>query len=165
MHTPFLIHKSVLADIDDIMAVYDTARMFMRSCGNMSQWPVGYPSPGTIHADIALGRHFTMRHDGLIAGVFTFAIGHDPTYADIDGQWISDSPYGTIHRLASARLQPGVADACLEFCRSFGLDIRIDTHADNHPMLSWIQTRGFVRCGIIRVADGSPRTAFLLPRI
>ena len=38
--------------------------------------------------------------------------------------------------------------------------LRADTHADNAPMLRLLPALGFVRCGVVRVADGSPRIAF-----
>ena len=38
--------------------------------------------------------------------------------------------------------------------------LRIDTHADNEPMLNAVKRYGFKHCGVIYVADGSPREAF-----
>lgn len=48
----------------------------------------------------------------------------------------------------------------LSFAESFGVDIRIDTHKDNKPMLHLIRKNGFTRCGVIIVDDGTPREAF-----
>ncbi len=31
---------------------------------------------------------------------FAFILGEDPTYQQIDGAWLNDQPYGTIHRIA-----------------------------------------------------------------
>ncbi len=74
-------------------------------------------------------------------------------------------PYETIHRIASAPGAKGLADIALDFCKTKGVNIRIDTHADNVPMLGWIAKHGFKYCGIIRVKDGSPRKAFQLTLI
>lgn len=71
-------------------------------------------------------------------------------------------PYGTIHRIAAAPGGKGTADIALDFCRKAGVNIRIDTHEDNAPMLGWIAKRGFKYCGIIHVEDGTPRRAFQL---
>jgi RimJ/RimL family protein N-acetyltransferase len=95
--------------------------------------------------------------------VFAFIIGEDPTYQKIEGTWLNDRPYGTIHRLASAGITTGVFQQCLDYCLTQINDIRVDTHADNTPMRKSIERAGFKRCGIIYVADGTPRIAYQLP--
>ena len=40
--------------------------------------------------------------------------------------------------------------------------IRIDTHEDNKIMQRAIARQGFSRCGIIHLANGSPRIAYAL---
>ena len=45
---------------------------------------------------------------------------------------------------------------CLEHCES----LRADTHADNKIMQHLLEKNGFTRCGIIHVADGTPRIAY-----
>ncbi|MCM1555837.1 MAG: GNAT family N-acetyltransferase [Bacteroides sp.] len=142
------------------MSVYEAARSFMRKTGNGNQWINGYPSRQLIAADIAAGNSYVVEYDGRMAGVFTFIEGNDPTYDVIEGKWLHDRPYGTIHRIGSAGIVRGVADVCLAFCRSQGVSVRIDTHADNTPMLNWIKKSGFTYCGVIHVEDGSPREAF-----
>lgn len=166
-NTGFIIRRTELADLDEVMAVYGRARQSMREAGNLYQWINGYPSRQQVASDIEAGHSYVLEvseADRRIAGVFTFIIGEDPTYACIEGRWPDRSPYGTIHRIASAGIGKGVADACLDFCRRQGVSIRIDTHADNMPMLNWIAKKGFIYCGIIHVADGSPRKAFQLAR-
>lgn len=156
-------HASV-ADLDAVMAIYDYARQRMAEGGNPSQWVDGYPSREIISADIDAGNSYVIESDGVISGVFTFIVGDDPSYAEIDGAWPDNSPYGTIHRIAAAPGVKGVADTCLDYCLTRGVNIRIDTHSDNLPMLGWIEKRGFLYCGIIRVANGTPRRAFQLTR-
>lgn len=162
-YSGFIIRRTELADLDEVMAVYERARQSMREAGNATQWVNGYPSRQLISSDIEAGHSYVLEeseHDRRIAGVFTFILGEDPTYARIEGRWPDNAPYGTIHRIASAGMVKGVADACLDFCLKRGVAIRIDTHADNIPMLHWIAKRGFTYCGIIHVADGTPRRAF-----
>lgn len=156
------IRHSVLSDIPSIMPVYEAAKAFMRLKGNAAQWTGGYPSTDVIAADIDNGNHYVgIDSDGRIAMVFAFITGPDPTYAVIeDGRWPDDTPYGTIHRIASAGIHPGMLARCVDFCFETAGTIRIDTHADNAPMLSALDRLGFKRCGIIRLADGSPRIAF-----
>lgn len=166
-YSGFIIRRTELSDLDEVMAVYEVARKSMREAGNPGQWVNGYPSRQLILSDIEAGHSYVLEVSELdrrIAGVFTFIIGEDPTYAHIEGRWPDNAPYGTIHRIASAGIVKGVADACLDFCRRQGISIRIDTHERNTPMLNWIAKRGFTYCGIIHVADGTPRRAFQLAR-
>lgn len=153
---------STLEDIGKIMPIYEGAKLFMRSKGNYDQWTGGYPSPEVIAADIANNNHYLgFDHDGNVAVVFTFIIGDDPTYAYIEGgNWPDENPYGTIHRIASAGRYPGMFKQVLNYCFDLIDTIRIDTHADNKPMLDAITCAGFTKAGIIYLADGSPRTAF-----
>lgn len=158
------VRPAAMADVDEMMCIYNYARRRMRQTGNMTQWVNGYPSREAIMRDIADGNSYVIESEGRMSGVFSFIIGADPTYSVIDGCWPDDLPYGTIHRIAAAPGVRGIADRCLEFCRSKGVGIRIDTHADNAPMLGWIKSRGFVYCGVIYIADGTPRVAFAIPR-
>lgn len=158
------IFPSRNADIDHIMAIYDSARNRMHIGGNPTQWVGGYPSRSIIEADIAAGNHYSVFDGDNLIGIFTFIIGKDPSYDVIDGEWSDNDTYGTIHRIASADGAHGIADAALDFCLSQGVNIRIDTHCDNRPMLGWIESRGFRYCGTVIVHDGTPRRAYSLPK-
>ena len=100
--------------------------------------------------------------NGQIEAVFAFILGADPTYAAIeDGQWLDDTlPYGTVHRLASAGKHKGVGKAVLDWSMEHCQSLRADTHADNKIMQHLLEKNGFTRCGVIHVADGSPRFAY-----
>lgn len=155
------IRAARMAELNEIMAVYDIARAFMRAHGNLTQWPVGTPSRMQVAVDIADGDCHVIMEGGRIAGVFSFIMGEDPTYAVIeDGSWRSNAPYGAIHRVASSGLTHGVTQACFEFCAARMNHLRIDTHADNLPMQGAIERFGFERRGVIHIADGSPRIAY-----
>lgn len=162
------IRKTETGDIPRMLGIFKAARRFMRCQGNMTQWPDTYPSAETIHHDIDLGQSYVIESNGTPVGTFVLALGEEPTYAEItDGKWPDARPYATIHRIASDGSVKGIADAALRFARSElnarGIGaLRIDTHRDNRPMLSWIESRGFACCGIIRVWDGTPRLAYQL---
>ena len=148
-------------ELDQIMDVYARARAFMAENGDPTQWKDSYPSRELIEEDILSNRLFVCVINGELEAVFAFVLGEDPTYRVIeDGQWLNDQPYGTLHRLASAGHRKGmgrmVIDWCLEHCES----LRADTHADNKIMQHVLESNGFTRCGIIHVADGSPRIAY-----
>lgn len=155
-----------MADLASMERVYDIARRFMAGHGNPTQWAGGYPARTLLEEDICLGcSYVVVTSEGHIAGTFAFMTGEDPTYQEIDGAWPDNHPYGTIHRLASDGTVRGIADAALAFCRSLCDRIRIDTHADNTPMLRWIASRGFIRCGRIRVAAADEAARSLRPAI
>lgn len=156
-----MIRPATHTDLPAILEVYQAARSFMAANGNPTQWGTTYPAPSVLEEDIRLCRLYVDEMDERVCGVFMFAIGDDPTYAYIEqGRWISDTPYGVIHRVASDGSTAGVLRRCLDFCRSQCPHLRIDTHADNRIMQSLLANAGFVRCGIIYVEDGTPRIAY-----
>lgn len=155
------IRRSTTADLDRIEEIYGLARTFMRSHGNAVQWNGEYPSSTDAVADMYAGNGYVVTDAaGRVVGTFAFIVGYEPTYGNIDGVWLNDEPYGTIHRLASDGSVHGVADAVLEHCLWLIGNIRIDTHADNRPMIGWLESCGFSYCGVITVNDGTPRRAY-----
>ena len=157
-----MFRGAVRSDLDQILKIYARARDFMVENGNPTQWKNGYPARELLEEDIDTNRLFVYMVNGQMEAVFAFVLGADPTYAVIeDGQWLNDTlPYGTIHRLASAGKHKGIASAVIEWCLEHCESLRADTHSDNKIMQHLLETNGFTRCGIIHVADGSPRIAY-----
>lgn len=171
-------------DLPRLMELFRQAREIMRADGNLTQWAGEYPSREVVLEDIRRGHCFVIEDDEEPVGVFAFIPGVEPTYDKIyeaeftEGgpeprlaSWLDDTfPYATIHRLASTRDSHGVAAACFtwawEQCRRIGLEegqaytLRVDTHAANRIMQHCIKKAGFTYCGIIYLADGSPRLAY-----
>lgn len=160
------------ADVPRIMDIIDIGRKYMRSCGNNIQWQDGYPSTEQIQREIDKGQFFVWCGEGRCAdgtacetihGVFSFIIGKDPTYDYIEGgKWLNEGPYGTIHRMASDGTQRGMFKECLEYCKDKVENIRMDTHEINTHMRRLAEKNGFTECGVIYVADGTPRVAYQL---
>mgnify|MGYP004672857023 CR=1 FL=1 len=157
-----MFRGAVRSDLEQILKIYARARDFMAENGNPDQWKNGYPTRELLEEDIDTNRLFVYMVNGQMKAVFAFVLGTDPTYAVIeDGQWLNDTlPYGTIHRLASAGKCKGVASAVIEWCLEHCQSLRADTHNDNKIMQHLLEANGFTRCGIIHVADGSPRIAY-----
>ena len=156
-----MFRGAVRSDMDQILKIYAHARAAMAASGNPTQWGDHYPPQEMLEEDIDTNRLFVYVVNGELEAVFAFILGDDPTYAKIEGAWLDDKlPYGTLHRLASAGSRKGVAaeviDWCLEHCET----LRADTHADNKIMQHILEKSGFSRCGIIHVADGTPRIAY-----
>lgn len=158
----FHIRPAGTEDLETLMRIYGHAKEFMARHGNPEQWTGGYPSEKLIESEIEAGHSFVCETaDGKIAGTFCFITGEDPTYQVIEhGRWLADGPYGTIHRLASAGIAHGVAEACMEWCWQRMPNLRADTHSDNAIMQKILEKAGFTRCGIIYTDNGSPRIAY-----
>lgn len=155
-----IVRHSQIEELNRIMEIYDFARNQMIANGNVFQWIDGYPSEDLIRDDINNDNSFIIEDKGKVLGVFTFIIRNDPTYNKIEGKWINDDKYGTIHRIAGAERGNKIFDLCLKYCFSLISNIRIDTHEDNKIMRRLLERNGFVRCGIIYVSNGTPRIAY-----
>ncbi len=148
-------------DLAEIQRIYSYAREFMKNNGNPNQWKDDKPALNVLINDIEKHQLYIVKDKNEIHGVFAFIIGEDPTYADISGgKWLSDSEYGTIHRVAGDGKIKGLFDMVLDFCGSKISHLRIDTHEDNKIMRHLIEKNRFLTCGTIYVADGSPRIAY-----
>jgi len=156
----YQIRKAMGEDLPRIEEIYAYARKFMAETGNPNQWGNTTPETSLLEDDIRKGDLYVLIHEGMIHGVFYFYIGADPTYGIIeDGQWRSDTPYGTIHRIAGDGAG-GVLAAAVAFGKTKINHIRIDTHHDNKIMQRAVAKQGFQRSGIIHLANGSPRIAY-----
>lgn len=154
------VRPAIPGDLSRILQIYDIAKQFMYRNGNPTQWPGSYPQAQLLLEDMAAGHLFVAQNDSGIHGVFAFMLGDDPTYAVIEkGSWRSDTPYGTIHRVASDGTG-GILSAALDFARSKSPHLRIDTHEDNHPMQHLLEKNGFSRRGIIYTDNGTSRLAY-----
>ena len=133
----------------------------MKQTGNRNQWANKFPPESLIKEDIEKKQLYIIEKSGFICGVFAFIIGNDPTYSIIkNGEWLSYEKYGTVHRIASNGKSKGIFNEIITFCESKISHLRIDTHKDNKIMQHLIEKNGFHKCGIIYVADGTPRLAY-----
>ena len=156
-----MIRQALFSDLPQIMSIYAYARRFMAEHGNPTQWGSTRPTEADISARIARNELFVLEDNSSIHGVFAFILGEDPTYRVIEnGQWLSDAPYGTIHAVASDGCIHGLLTQVVAYCLQTTRHLRIDTHPDNLIMQHVITKNGFTKCGIIHVADGSPRFAY-----
>ena len=156
-----MVRRATENDLPRALAIYDSARRFMRQRGNTVQWVNGYPSETLLRQDVARGDLYVMEEDGVVYGVFAFIIGDDPTYQTIHGAWLDTAtPYGTLHRLGSDGTRRGVLTEAVDWALTRLPHLRADTHEANLPMQRCLERAGFVYTGIIHVADGTPRYAY-----
>ena len=160
------IRKTTLQDLDRVMEIYAFARRYMAHHGNPNQWGLtNWPPETMIRNDISEGNSYVCENEaGKVIGTFFFVHGPDiePTYRDItDGNWLDDSPYGVVHRIASDGSEKGVGVFCISWAYEQCGHLRIDTHGDNTVMQNLVRKLGFVHCGTIYVLeDNAPRLAY-----
>lgn len=158
-----MIRPATSFDIPRALAIYHSARQFMRRSGNTVQWVNGYPSEDLIRQDIAQDRAFVVEEDGVVEAVFCYLAGRhvEPTYAVVyGGAWPDDAPYGVIHRLASSGKLRGVMGLCADWALSRCPVLRVDTHESNATMRSAMARLGCAERGTIILGDETPRIAF-----
>ena len=137
----------------------------------LDQWQKGYPSKEVWESDIAQQTAWLAIDGDEILGAFAYQNTPDPSYAVIDGNWLSNAPYASMHRVCVSDHSKGkgVAGAMFNFgfemARASGFaSMRIDTHPDNTPMRRALEKAGFLRCGNIILKggceDGDLRVAF-----
>ena len=155
------IRKTKPEELDAVMAIYAHARVFMAEHGNGTQWGTTKPYREDVENDIKMGySHVCVENDEIVA-VFFYREAIDPTYLTIyDGAWISDAPYGVVHRIASAGAVKGAGSFCLNWAYEQCRNLRIDTHRNNIVMQNALKKNGFQYCGIIHLLDGDERLAY-----
>lgn len=157
------IRKANYKDLEEIRLIYQSARKFMSDNGNPNQWGNNNPPLSRTEEDLRENNLYVVEDDIDILAVFFYKYGDDPTYKIIyQGNWLNNSPYGIIHRIAvsdKARGK-GIAGICFDFAYSQCKNLKIDTHKDNIPMQRALAKHGFKQCGIIHLINGDERIAF-----
>ena len=156
------IRKAKASDIDRIFEIYGIAKEFMKATGNPHQWAGRYTSAAEIEPDIENGVCYVIEEDGTVHAVFALIPGPEFDYenGELDGGWLNDEPYATIHKVASDGILKGVVTKVTEFCRQKYSNLRIDTHQDNKVMQHCILRQGFVPCGLLHRPDGEYRLVY-----
>ena len=148
---------ATMRDFPQMQKIYAHARELMARSGNPTQWGTTFPKEEVVLDDIA--NHRTMllvdRVDGKerILAQFALCPGEDPTYRHIDGAWLDNDTYVTIHRIASAGLVRHAARDCITWALKHYGNVRADTHPNNKAMQHVLETCGFARCGLIQLLD------------
>ena len=159
-----IIRPAIEADLPALRPVFEAAKGIMRSDGNSDQWSApGFPPDSLILRDIARGGGFVILGEAAesqIVAYFALLSSPEPTYDYIEGAWLTDEPYGVIHRMASYPDVHGIFAAIIDFAETRYAHLRIDTHRDNRIMRHLIEKHGFTYCGIIWLEDGTERLAY-----
>ena len=154
------IRLASYSDLDSIKEIFNVAKTKMVNDGNLEQWKnIDYPFCYTKE-DIDKKQCYVVEEDKELVATFVYIMGKDPTYNYIEGKWLNDNKYGTIHRIASNGKVPHIFNIVMDYVSKNNIDTRIDTHKNNLRMKHLIESNGFSYCGIIYVRDGTPRLAY-----
>lgn len=155
--TMYTIRKAEITDLPQLEQIYAVAREKMRAAGNPNQWGNNYPSTELMTKDIRLGCNYLVLDNGDIVGTFVMLTTPDPSYKQIDGAWLNNEPYATIHRLASLDGYHSIFAAVLDYVSSRYDNVRADTHQDNLRMQHLLLKHGFRYCGNILLSGRLPK--------
>ena len=181
-----IIRPATASDLPALRPVFEAAKAIMRADGNLDQWSApGFPPDSLLLRDLACGGGFVIESGDLsvissgtiddkpvissgaeggveksLLAYFALLPSPEPTYDRIDGAWLTDAPYGVIHRIASYPEEHGIFAAIIDFAAARYAHLRIDTHRDNRIMQHLIEKHGFTYCGIIWLEDGTERLAY-----
>ena len=151
-------------DLDRIVALIVRARAYIASQG-IDQWQDGYPEPEIIMGDMESRIGLVFESDGQICAYMALMDTAEPVYDELDGRWLSNGPYATIHRMAidDGFRGKGVSSAMLALAEEYAqqrrlVSVRADTHTGNRAMRGLLGKSGYVYCGEVRydVTAGDP---------
>ena len=152
--------KAQRKHLDEICHITDQAKAQLKSMG-VDQWQKGYPSRQVWENDIACQSAWIAIDNEQVLAVFAFQTEPDPSYGEIDGEWLTDTPYASMHRVCVSDSVKGRGVAGKMFAFGFYLakqlgfrSVRIDTHSDNLPMQRALLKAGFSHCGKITLKGG-----------
>ena len=156
--------------LEEMCRITAEAKAQLRRLG-LDQWQKGYPSREIWEEDIRNQMAWLAVEEGKVLGVFAFQTTQDVSYGEIDGKWLTDGAYASMHRVCVSEESKGKGVAGKMFAQGFAMaeklgfgSVRIDTHPGNMPMQRALGKAGFLPCGTIHLKggseDGDARVAF-----
>lgn len=151
------IVKAKVNDINELIKVYHIAVDHMFNENNTNQWQHDEDNfVRLVNKYIDDKNFYIIKENDEIVGFFAMIFGVDITYNQIDGKWINNDPYVTVHKIASKYYKKGIASFMLNYVINQAIknnvyNIRIDTHKDNISMQSFLAKHNFVKCGVISI--------------
>lgn len=131
-----------------------------------NQWQDGYPNINTIRNDIDTESGYVLIDNQEVIAYVAIKVNDEPEYENIDGEWLTNSDFLVIHRLAVAEsyLGKGIATKIFKMVEDVALEkkvysIKVDTNFDNIPMLRIFEKLNYQYCGKVYFR-GSERKAF-----
>ena len=156
----FLIRKASIKDLNEVLKIYDDAIEKFEQEKTFQWKKEAPPNEESFKNDLVNNELYVATIDSKIIGVMTFLLNGEEDYNEIDGSWINDERYLTIHRIAVLKeyYGKGIGYKLIEFAKDYCLkngyyNIRIDTHVRNFDMKKLLTRNGFVYTGIIKLRN------------
>ena len=152
-----MLIKAKRKDIYEIMQIIDDAKNYLKS-QNLKQWNQadGYPTETDLLKDIENETCYLYIEDNNIIGTMSIIEKTDENYNEINGSWLTNNTYASIHRIAikNTHHKKNVGVKMLleaeEIVKEKNIySIKIDTHNKNIPMTKTILKAGYTYCGNI----------------
>lgn len=152
-----MLKLATTEDINVIMNIIDDAKKYLKKQG-LSQWNLddGYPRKEDMLKDIENKNCFLYIENNIIIGCMSIIFTPDENYYEIEGKWLTNDKYASIHRIAISNNyhSKGIGVKILleaeEIVKNKNVySIKIDTHKNNIPMSKTIEKAEYKYCGII----------------
>lgn len=148
-------------DIEKIASIYEDAKELFSDLGYY-QWKGEYPNINNAIYDINNNEVLLIEENNDIVCTLTLCYEIDHNYDVIDGKWLNDNKYVSIHRNCTNKKYYHLGYMTKLFKEAENVikdkgifDIKIDTHRDNYYMQKMLEKIGYSRCGIIELLNRS----------
>lgn len=150
-----MVRLAKINDAQQISEIFEDAKeKFVND--KTFQWKGNYPNINNFYDDLEKEKVIVYEEDGKILGTATVVFSIDKNYNEINGKWINNEKYISIHRIATRKgyLKRGIASALFKEAEIIALEnnirnIKIDTHRNNNSMRSLLVKLNYLECGVI----------------
>lgn len=151
-----------LADEKDIFGIYscikDAKKLLKENGSDQWQDTDGYPNMDTITNYVNARSMYVNVENNEIVGCIALCHGEDISYKKIEGNWLNDEPYYTLHLMAvkNGHYKKGIASLLIKEMMKIAYadkiyNLKVDTKTENIPMTKLLEKLGFVKTGIIDI--------------
>ena len=156
-----MIRFANINDAKSIALIYEDAKELFKELGYY-QWKGNYPNINNAINDINNNYVLVNDESGVITSTLTICFDIDHNYDSIDGSWLNNNKYVSIHRNCTNKKYYHLGHMKKLFLEVENIikekgifDIKIDTHRDNLYMQSMLEKLGYQKCGIIKLLNRS----------
>lgn len=150
-----MVRLGCINDAFQVAEIFEDAKVKFENDGTF-QWKGMYPNIDNFYNDLKNEIVIVYDDNFKILGTATIVLSIDNNYNQIDGRWLNDEVYISIHRIATRNgyLKKGIASSLFKEAEKIALDkgirnIKIDTHLNNKDMRNLLVKLGYIECGII----------------
>jgi len=160
-----ILRKADRSEVSAIWSILQQA-IAQRKRDGSDQWQQGYPNEQTVHDDMEAGYAYVLVDNDSVIAYAAILFDNEPAYETIEGRWLTDGSYATVHRVATSDQVKGKGVATRlftmieELCLGQHINsIKVDTNFDNGPMLRILDKLNYTYCGEV-FFQGAPRKAY-----